>query len=51
MINTLGGVLAIQIFQNGMNLLNVQSYYNTLFMGIILILVVFADSKFSPTKK
>lgn len=51
MINTLGGVLAIQIFQNGMNLLNVQSYYNTLFMGIILILVVFADSRFSPTKK
>jgi len=51
MIKTLGGVLALGIFRNGMNLLNVQSYYNMLFLGIILILVVFADSRFSPTKK
>lgn len=51
MIKTLGGVLAIGIFRNGMNLLNVPSYYNMLFLGIILILVVFADSRFSPAKK
>lgn len=48
MIHTLGGVLTIGIIQNGMNLLNVQSYYNTLFMGIILILVVYVDKKFKP---
>lgn len=43
---TMGGVLTIGVIQNALNLLNVQSYYNMLLMGIILILVVFADSKF-----
>lgn len=51
MLHTLGGVLVIGIIQNGMNLLNVQSYYNTLFMGLILILVVFLDKRFKPVEK
>jgi ribose transport system permease protein len=48
MIHTLGGLLTLGIINNIMDLLNVPSYYNMLFMGIILMLVVFADSKFKP---
>lgn len=43
MIHTLGGVLAIQILQNGMDLLGVRSLYNTLIMGLILIIVLLVD--------
>ncbi|NQT59966.1 MAG: ABC transporter permease [Bacteroidetes bacterium] len=50
-IHTLGGVLTIGVIQNALNLLNVQSYYNTLLMGIILILVVFADSRFKIARQ
>lgn len=41
---TLGGLFTIGILYNILNLLNVQSYYNTLIMGLVLILVVYADA-------
>ena len=50
-VHTLGGVLTIGVIQNALNLLNVQSYYNMLLMGIILILVVFADSRFKLARE
>lgn len=46
MLNTFGGVLVIGMIQNGMNLLNVHAYYSMLIMGLILILVVFIDTRF-----
>ncbi len=49
-VHTMGGVLTIGVIQNALNLLNVQSYYNMLLMGIILILVVFADSRFKQAR-
>ncbi len=50
-VHTLGGVLTIGVIQNALNLLNVQSYYNMLLMGIILILVVYADSRFKIARE
>ena len=44
MTRTLGGLFTIGMLYNILNLLNVQSYYNTLIMGIVLILVVYADA-------
>lgn len=41
---TLGGLFTIGMLYNILNLLNVQSYYNTLIMGLVLILVVYADA-------
>lgn len=41
---TLGGLFTIGVLYNILNLLNVQSYYNTLIMGLVLILVVYADA-------
>jgi ribose transport system permease protein len=49
-VHTAGGVLTIGVIQNALNLLNVQSYYNMLLMGIILILVVFLDSRFKRAR-
>lgn len=46
MLNTFGGVLVIGMIQNGMNLLNVHAYYSMLIMGLILIMVVFIDTRF-----
>lgn len=40
---TVGGLLTLGVLLNVLNLFNVQSYYNTLFTGLVLILVVFAD--------
>jgi len=40
---TVGGLLTLGLLLNVLNLFNVQSYYNTLFTGLVLILVVFAD--------
>lgn len=40
---TLGGLFTLGVLLNVLNLFNVQSYYNTLFTGLVLILVVFAD--------
>lgn len=47
---TLGGLFTIGILYNILNLLNVQSYYNTLIMGIVLILVVYADTHLKNKK-
>ena len=46
---TVGGLIAIGVIQNGMNLLNVQSYYNTLLTGVILIAVLYLDKIIRPT--
>lgn len=43
MLYTLGGTLTIAMIKNGLNLLNVQSYYNSIIMGAILILIVYFD--------
>ena len=51
MIQTLAGVLTIGVIQNGMNIMNVQTYYNMLIMGLILILVIFMDKKVNPLAK
>lgn len=48
---TLGGLFTIGMLYNILNLLNVQSYYNTLIMGIVLILVVYADAHMKRIKK
>jgi len=50
MIHTLGGLLTLAIISNSMDLLNVPSFYNRLSMGLILMLVVYIDAKFKPTK-
>jgi ribose transport system permease protein len=42
---TLGGVFVLGIIQNGLNQLNIQVYYQILIDGLILILVIFIDSK------
>ncbi|GLQ70895.1 ABC transporter permease [Vibrio penaeicida] len=44
-IGTLGGVLAIGILRNGLNLLQVPAFYVLVIMGSILILVLFIDKK------
>ncbi len=43
-VRTLGGLFTIGMLYNILNLMNVQSYYNTLIMGLVLIMVVYADS-------
>jgi ribose/xylose/arabinose/galactoside ABC-type transport system permease subunit len=50
MFHTLGGLLTLAIISNSMDLLNVPSFYNRLSMGLILMLVVYIDAKFKPTK-
>lgn len=47
-LGTLGGVLVLGIIQNGLNQLAVQIYYQMLINGIILIIVIFFDSKVNP---
>ena len=47
---TIGGLFTIGMLYNILNLLNVQSYYNTLIMGLVLILVVYADSHIKKRK-
>lgn len=51
MIKTVAGVLTVGIIQNGMNILNVQTFYNMLIMGSIFILVVFMDAKLKPAAR
>ena len=43
-IGTLGGVVAIGILRNGMNLLNIPSFYVLVILGSILIAVIYLDS-------
>jgi ribose transport system permease protein len=42
---TLGGVLAIGILRNGMNLMQVPAFYVLVIMGLILIAVLLLDSR------
>jgi ribose transport system permease protein len=42
-VGTFGGVIAIGILRNGMNLLQVPSFYVLVIMGVILITVLFFD--------
>lgn len=42
---TFGGVMVIGIIRNGMNLLGIDSYYVYVVMGLILIAVIFMDSR------
>lgn len=46
-LGTFGGVLAIAILRNGMNLLQVPSFYVLIILGSILIIVLFIDKRFS----
>lgn len=46
-IGTLGGVLAIAILRNGMNLLQVPSFYVLIILGSILIIVLIIDKRFA----
>ncbi|MCH8550869.1 MAG: ABC transporter permease [Natronospirillum sp.] len=49
-IGTLGGVLAIGILRNGMNLLQVPSFYVLVIMGTILITVLMLDQYTTRSK-
>ncbi len=46
-IGTLGGVLAIGILRNGMNLMQVPAFYVLVILGTILIAVLFIDRQLS----
>lgn len=48
-IGTVGGVLAIGILRNGMNLLQVPAFYVLVIMGAILITVLVIDRQLSQT--
>lgn len=43
LIGTFLGVLILTVIQNGMNLLGVQSYYQTIVRGIIILVAVYLD--------
>lgn len=43
MVFTLGGTLAIFMIKNALNLINVQSYYNSIVTGMILIIIILND--------
>jgi ribose transport system permease protein len=43
MLYTLGGTLTISMIKNALNLLNVQTYYNSIITGLVLILIVYFD--------
>lgn len=45
-LGAFGGVLAIGILRNGMNLMQVQPYYVLVTLGLILIAVLFIDKQF-----
>jgi ribose transport system permease protein len=51
MIGTLGGVLAIGILRNGMNLMQVPAFYVLLILGTILIAVLFLDKQVNRAGK
>lgn len=48
-VGTLGGVLAIGILRNGLNLMQVPAFYVLVIMGAILIAVLFIDRQLSRT--
>jgi ribose transport system permease protein len=50
-IGTLGGVLAIGILRNGMNLMQVPSFYVLVILGAILIAVLFLDRQLNRPRE
>ena len=50
-VGTVGGVLAIQMLRNGMNLLQVQAYWVQVIIGAMLIIVLFVDKRTSMSGK
>ncbi|ADQ13657.1 ABC transporter permease [Halanaerobium hydrogeniformans] len=50
LVRTLGGIFVVGILDNGLNLMGVHTFYNMLFMGIILILVIYLGKKLEPVK-
>lgn len=48
-LGTLGGVLAIGILRNGMDLMHVSAFYVLVILGVILISVLFIDRRVSRT--
>ncbi|MFW5981023.1 MAG: ABC transporter permease [bacterium] len=50
LVRTLGGIFVIGILNNGLNLMNVHTFYNMLLMGAILILVIYISKKFKPAE-
>lgn len=50
LVRTLGGIFVIGILNNGLNLMNVHTFYNMLLMGIILILVIYVGKKVKPAE-
>lgn len=50
-IGTFGGVLAIGILRNGMNLMQVPAFYVLVILGAILIAVLFLDKQFNRRGK
>ncbi|TVP71828.1 MAG: ABC transporter permease [Rhodobacteraceae bacterium] len=48
-IGTFGGVLAIGIMRNGMNLMQVPAFYVLVIIGAILIAVLFLDKRFNTS--
>lgn len=50
-IGTLGGVLAIGILRNGMNLMQVPAFYVLVILGVILIAVLFIDRQVNAAGK
>jgi len=48
-VGTVGGVLAIQILRNGMNLLQVQAYWVQVIIGAMLIAVLLLDQRSSAS--
>ena len=50
-IGTFGGVLAIGILRNGMNLMQVPAFYVLVILGAILIAVLFLDKQLNRKGK
>ncbi len=44
LIQTLGGLLTINVLRNGLDQLGIDSNYNTMIMGLILLIFVFVDT-------
>lgn len=50
-VGTVGGVLAIQLLRNGMNLMQVQAYWVLVILGTMLIVVLFIDKRTSGSSR
>lgn len=50
-VGTLGGVLAIGILRNGMNLMQVPPFYVLVILGVILISVLFLDKQLNRSRE